>query len=827
MKSTGSIRHPLSRRVYRIVRWLVCLILIVMVLALAGAIYLNVHGVPEPLVRRIVNRIQEKGIPMELDSIHLSLRGLCADNVRLFIGIPDNPEPVLFASEVFLRRIAVPGKEIAEGMCYDLVLNSLEVTPPGALGVDIQERQGIRHVEKVQLTLCLAPDRVLIRNGSTRWRDLKLKVDGTVLRHPAAAKEPGQAQAALMLASEILRQAEQALEDLELAEAADVTIDFWIDPADQAANHGSLVVEAGKLSYRNVPFSRFKVAAEYAHPDIILHQAELLKNNDALVVAGSYHMDRNEMEVRVSNEITSHDVYDLLPQKISDVFSKIAVHPDTFPLADLVFGPSEPTQMLQHLSGTFSLERALIGDLEVNELQGRISTTAQRLSISELSGKVLGQERRAGEADSSLMGGSASGEIFWDAASHEFGVHAKGSFDPNLLLSPLAPVRIATNVIDRFKFDGLPPRFQLEMGACYDDWRSYFLSLSAEATDMRYHGVPFSSVKASAYYSRGVVSIDPLVVNQGNDYLKGTLSLNFNRSEALFDASGSMNPASIEKAASPRGELFSRYVQFEGPAAINAQGRLDWGSMRTTSFTATMSAPKVELPVAVLDRFSATVTGSGPEIKVSEAAFTLFDGEGSGSLSFLLDPTKRGIPYVTELEVSNINLSRLLAFFNRDTTSSATGNLSGQVQLSADFSQDFYKVANGNGQLKVEDGQLADLPLFRSFSSVMRLILPSFKVFSINSLHGDFRLQDGVIYSDNAYFNGNVISAKGRGSYSHETGFDALVQVQILGESGFSRIFRFFTDPILRLFEIKLEGSLRDPQWKLDKLPDINEPPNP
>ena len=86
----------------------------------------------------------------------------------------------------------------------------------------------------------------------------------------------------------------------------------------------------------------------------------------------------------------------------------------------------------------------------------------------------------------------------------------------------------------------------------------------------------------------------------------------------------------------------------------------------------------------------------------------------------------------------------------------------------------------------------------------------------MSDLSGSFEIREGVFYSENAYFDGNILSAKGQGSYSVESGFDAYIQAQVFSENRFSKVLRFITDPFFKLFELKLEGSLADPSWSVD-----------
>ena len=80
--------------------------------------------------------------------------------------------------------------------------------------------------------------------------------------------------------------------------------------------------------------------------------------------------------------------------------------------------------------------------------------------------------------------------------------------------------------------------------------------------------------------------------------------------------------------------------------------------------------------------------------------------------------------------------------------------------------------------------------------------------------NGKILLQIGN--GQNAYFEGDLLSAKGQGSYSRYSGFDAYIQAQVFSANPVSRVLRVITDPFFKLLEFKLEGPLSDPSWHLD-----------
>jgi len=337
------------------------------------------------------------------------------------------------------------------------------------------------------------------------------------------------------------------------------------------------------------------------------------------------------------------------------------------------------------------------------------------------------------------------------------------------------------------------------------------------ANDVAIQGVKFSSVNITQTYRHGKLNLDPIAAMQGADFIRGSVWLDFHESTATFDTLSSIAPADLEDLIYPNLNLFGSHIMTGGKTDISAQGVFDWGSMQRTDFSVKAEVERLGIPVAELDRFTAEIVGEGPVIAVKNAKFGLYGGEGEGEFSIAWSPSLKTLPYEAGLSFSGVDFRKCLVFLCGDRPITISGKMDGNAHFEADLSTNFFSTANGGGFVRVEDGQLADLPLFNGFSRLMRKVIPSFTLFSITSLRGNFRIADGVILSEDAYFEGDVLSAKGRGSYSQASGFDALVQVQMFSEGRISKVVRVITDPLMKLLEMKLTGTLADPSWRLEK----------
>ncbi|MEN7973356.1 MAG: AsmA-like C-terminal region-containing protein [Verrucomicrobiota bacterium] len=804
---------------YWVTRIFVGLLLTLAVLAVVAFIFLRTYGVPDPLLREAVRRVNAAGIPVAVDGIILTLGGWRADDVRYYSANPDDLDPVFQARHVyFSMQKSGPGEEPV-AWNVDIKAVGVGMTPSVEWGISIPRESPSRQVEEIEVSVQFLPDRIIVSQGKMEWLGARFNVAGTLLKGEREAIESARKQKTFLprpVTEEQFRSFETWLKRLSLPAGAAVDIGFSIDIADYSSSRVDLAVNAGQVGFDGVVFSKAEIAGSYAYPAIHLERAGLFQGKQSLQLSGEYDLESKEAKGEVYNSITSNHPLLLLPGWMHDQLSEVGLRIGQLPRLEINFGPAAVKELLNHLSGNFAIHDVAYQGIEVEVLRGQVKRENNRLELSNLQGLALGQEDRAEEGGSAMHGGPADGSVFWDENTREFGVEANINFDPNLIVQALSPVRIATNIIRRFSFKDRPPQGHVSLGANVDDWGTFYIDIQGTADDVVFQGVEFSSINATETYRHGKLNLDPVAGMQGAAFIKGSALLDFRESTVAFDAVSSMDPADLEDIIFSRLNLFGNHIRAEGDIRITAQGVFDWDSMQQTDFLAKVEAERVDIPVAILDRFVAEVVGNGPVIAVKNATFGLYGGEGKGDLSLAWNPPGKELPYTTDVVFSNVDFCPCMAFLCGDKPISVSGKLTGNAHVEADFSTNFFATANGAGSVRVDDGQLADLPLFKGFSRLMRKIFPSFTVFSITSLRGNFSIVDGVVSTEDAYFEGDVLSAKGHGSYAEPAGFDVCIQAQMLSEGKISTVVRAITDPLMKLFEMRLTGTLADPAWELD-----------
>ena len=815
-----SVPH-VSRRmvawIYRVVCILVRSIFVLVILGLLLFVYLRVQGVPGPLLREVTRRANEAGIPVSVEGITLTLNGWRADHVRYYSSHPDDLDPIFESEHVFF---SVMKKSESKGVKVNVKALGVRVAPSVEWGISIPAGSRSRAIKQAEVVLDFRPEGLVLSGGRLEWLGARFNINGIILKGTQGPRSPSTQRTVspVLVTATQFQTLEDRLKMLSLPSGAEIDIDFEVDSGNYAASRLDFSAYAEGLAFRTIEFSSAKASGHYAYPLLRIEQASLSEGKQSVQLSGEYNMKTRKVEGTLFNSITSSRLMLLLPERVHELLTKANLRIDHLPHLNINMGPAVATELLNHLTGTFSIRSVGYQGLEIETLAGRVERRNNRLEFTNLQGLARGQEERASEAGSTLHGGTAEGSVFWDGNTREFGVDINAQLDPNLLVQALSPVEIATNIIQYFSFKDQPPLGHVALGANVDDWSSFYIDIQAVANDVAFRDVEFSSINVTQTYRNGKLGLDPVAVVQGAEFAKGSVDVNFRGDTVSFDVESSLQLVVVENIISPKLNLFGEKIKTQGETRLSARGMVDWGSMMLTDFSAKVSTDTLEIPMGIANDFHAEVIGKGPLLSVLDAQFLFYGGLGNGSFQIELDPAKNTIPYAFDADCQNANFKKFINFY-RPVETQVSGALSGKIYIQADMATNFFSTATGTASIRVNDGQLADLPFFSGFTKLMRKMIPSFSAFSITSLSGDFTISKGEVSSEKVDLAGDIISASGRGSYHPDSGFDAKIQAHILRGNGLSKVLRTVTDPLMKLFEMKVTGPFSNPSWRLEKLP--------
>ena len=128
-----------------------------------------------------------------------------------------------------------------------------------------------------------------------------------------------------------------------------------------------------------------------------------------------------------------------------------------------------------------------------------------------------------------------------------------------------------------------------------------------------------------------------------------------------------------------------------------------------------------------------------------------------------------------------------------------------------------YEELNGRGHVEVKGGCLMRMRGFRGLLAVMPSIAPAVTWFSDTTQAScDYRIERGVVKSDNIYIEGSCFSIKMEGSFDAvRNALDFNVRVQFArSDSLVGKVLHPIVWPFTKLLlEFKLTGTAEDPKW--------------
>jgi len=810
--------------IHRFFHLLVRLIFVLVLLIALLFIYLRTVGLPDFILNKVMQRIHAAGVPISVERVILTMGGWQANGVRYYSENPDDLDPLFFVKTVDFSILKNPD---GSGMTVDVDMSNLLMTPSSKWKIKIPPNSEILRLSQIKGILKFSPKEILLLDAETKWLDFSFHINGKVLKGEKSYVPEGlnvKSSEAFSFSEEQFKALENQLKIFNLSKGVDVNIDFVVDTEKYTESRLDFSLLSENISIKKIPFSQVEIKGSVTDPLVQLDRAVLFQGQKSIQLSGNYNWITKQSKIWLFNSIVSTNLLTFIPPKTRTQITDFGLVINELPQFDLTFGPVIVSNLLNDVQGSFSLRDVVYQGLTIDRVQANIKRIQRRLEINDIQANVLGQEQQADEKGTCLRGGAATGRLFWDENSREFGVEGDMNFDPNLLLGPLKPVKIATEIIDYFKFKSVAPNAHVELGAMVDNWGTFYLTINGTAQNGLFRGVKFSSLNTKAVYKEYKLRLDPLSILQGTAFLKGSSSIDFDHSTAEFEGSTTLNPADLEAAIYPSSlQLFSNKVKLNGNIRLSGEGIVDWStSMSNMNFKATIQADHIEIPVGKAKNITATVIGNGPSITVKNAKFSICSGSGNGDFRIHLNALPNSIPYKVDAQFSKINFKNILMRYTKDPIH-ATGELSGSAHIKADMATHFFDTATGQFSIKIKEGKLADLPLFKEFSKAIRFIIPKFNALSITQLYGHFNIANGKISSKEVLFSGNVISAVGRGSYSPKSGFNALVQTRILKKKGILGIVDFVTSPFTKLFEMHLTGTLDKPSWSLGTFTKLKE----
>jgi hypothetical protein len=770
---------------------------------------LLVVGLPPGLIRRITAQAQEAGIPLQVQSIRLSThRGWVLSNVRLYSTSPDDLQPLLSAKKLYVMLWPVDWKKPANGgWRIGLYVKNLGVSLGGPWESTLPDDHPFRTIKKLDTSLIVAPGRIAVEKAALSWGGIN------ILAHGNAIFSSGESEA--QQSNDFGRRAAkiaEALGQLKCEQPPKISLIFNFNNVQPEEMSLAAEISAKGILWNNRVYK--SLSGELSCRGSMWNLSALRLNQsdrEQLVLHGAINLQSSNAQVSVENTLSATDLFNLLPEGEQSAVAQTGVKPYGRFDFTASAGPAPYNQLAEKVVVQVQQAHLKRHDITLDPLAFRLVRDGNSVAVKDL-------EARAN-------GGPLSGSFEFDLGSKVWTARVQAQCDPILAG---AYDKDLYDFILRFKFPNEQLKADLTLSQSSPDG-SVVISGTLSADRFTCGGVPIDHLETFMVYSNQFLDLTPVNVVRDSVRFDGSVQVDLGRSLAFFNATNSFPPADIAHALAPDEHTILEEFRFDGPVLVIGSGQLDYGTWTNHDFKGSFSATNIGMGKIQASSFYSDIQGRGAQLAFTNSTIDLYGGRAEGSAEFDIFLEDGSAPYHINARIGQIELKQLLGQIGRSdyNYNRTRGQFSASLDLTADAKAGFWKSVRGGGQAKIENGLLADLPLFGGFSRLIQSAFSGFKLFSLTAFSADYELHDGAIWSDNAQLGGTLISARGRGNYSPEKGLNFIVAAEPLRQTGgqnkewyqLQRLAAGATSPLFRLLEFQLEGPIDKPEWRFVNLP--------
>lgn len=770
---------------------------------------LLVVGLPPGLTNRITARVRAEGIPLQVQSIHLSIHhGWVLKNVRLYSTSPDDLQPLLNAEKIYVLPWPVDWKNPAKGGWHlKLYVKNLGVSLGRPWETVLPENHPFRTVHRLNASLTAAPGRIEVENAALDWGGINIFVHGN-----ADISKTGDLPQSID-SRRLAAKAADALSRLKCEEPPKLRLDFNFNAVRPEETFFDASLSAKGIAWQNCIYKQLDGRLGYRDSTWTLAALQLDRSDsERLVLHGAINLDSSNAQVSAENTLSAADLFNLLPEEAQSAIAQTGVKPYGRFNFTASAGPAPVDRLAEKIDIQIQLAQIKRQDITLDPLALHLIRDGSRVYAKEIQARV--------------NGGPLTGSFELDVPSKNWTARMQAQCDPTIAGIYDEDLR---EFLSRFRFPGEYPKADLTLANGPGD--TVIMSGTLSADRFTCGGVPIGHLETFMTYSNQVVDLTPIHVDRDKQQFDGSVQVDFTRHLGIFNATNSFPPADIARALAPGEHTILEDFRFDGPVYAAGQGQIDYGTWTNHQFKGTFRAENAGISKLKTEFFNTDIEARGTQLLFTNTVVQLYSGsaQGSGEFDILLEDGSA--PYRINARVGKLDLIQMLEQLTPGDYGRTHGQFSTTLNITADATTGFWQSVKGGGRVEITDGHLADIPLFGGFSRIIQSAFSGFNLFSLTAFSADYELHDGAIWSDNAQLGGALVSARGRGNYSMENGLNFVVAAEPLRQTGggdkernqiqrlAASALKETTAPIFRLLEFQLSGPLDKPEWRFANLP--------
>lgn len=796
----------LGRLAKRLARALLVLLLLVTIPLLVG--------VPAPVVNFALRRLENREIFLEARQLTWRPKqGFVLHHPELYAPM-DRVTPWFRAESVEIR----PG--FRRRLRRDLWSAKIKVnrgeidTELGMWADDLTTRKRVR-VSGIHGRVYVDETLLRFEDSMARLGDFRVRLQGEIpLGERDEDRTPREITPTnLPLIMRTLAQVVEAANEFSFSPLAELHLQLRStpDPRDPFSLLGRLEF-SGSGMHRGFPFTSLELHAAMERGVLMVDSAHM-KDELGRELRGEawIHFRDETVFLHMENSLPRYAVEHLSPVPLSTILERAHIRVEGRSNARVTFGPGHMSTFGNQMDARLDVGDAFYRDAFFPELSMNLVYRDRVLHLTEIEAEVgLGSHR-----------GPATGEVFADFNTGEARLQAESAFNPAAILSLLEEFE-ADEVAREWQFRGAPPRVSVEIHRDHQH-APVRVGMDVEATEVVSRGVLLGDVSARVDSEGQRVEVTGLRIARLDAIAEGWMVLDFGENLVELDVLSTFPLADVAPFLGPEAVAFLEPYRFLGGSWARVNGRVDIGNQNRHNLEGKMNLNGVVWNWLRFENLSFSFHLEENRLTLPDIQGTVTEGKVSGTLSLVdvLEPGQGRFDLFAEAD--NIDLHAMITAATDVTDTPYTGILSGKINLEGQVLDPPDTVRfgtwEGTGNMAIREGELFRIPLLLGLSRILSRVVRGFGYASQTDFSADFTVADGRIRSDNLFLQGRVMSIEGDGWLDFDNNLRANMKVQLLSEGFFSEAFKILLWPLRKLIEVRLTGTLEDPQWELRNIP--------
>lgn len=330
-------------------------------------------------------------------------------------------------------------------------------------------------------------------------------------------------------------------------------------------------------------------------------------------------------------------------------------------------------------------------------------------------------------------------------------------------------------------------------------------------TDFAFREVPLKTFRSAIDSDQGIITLRNLQFSRPEGFIQADWAQYSNHSRliSVTNALSTIDSTAIAKMIGPKIERSFKSYRFAKPPRIEVNGiipidgdtgadahfSVDGGPFSFWKF----NVPAIQAKVDWVDR----------DVLIRDVNASFYQGGLNGRMGLKLKKGK-GADFDLDATVSRADLNQLFQdVFSPENKSE--GSLSGRLSITSGQTEN-WNSWQGNGNLRLREGFLWDIPLFGVFSPVLNTVSEGLGNSRAGTGNANFEIADSVIYTSDLTIQEPTTRLQYQGKLDFAGNLDARVEAELLRDTPMvGRVMSLALWPLSKLFVFKVSGSLGKP----------------